>query len=218
MGGETGEKQNSGSRRDAPLASGSVESGARVGVRSGAKELAECCPADQTRNFDFGCIPESIPVEGYSDMENIFACLPTPASRVPVTFRIQGKSLEGYRLSSYRLLVIRVWSPGIRLGRCSSKSIRTRTALDGAGRAHVSGAARIPRLVEVDLPVGVGDVNFAVSPAALCLSGVRDVGGDCRERGETEKPSVSQKPKSSGVSPDCRMIERVVPMGSSFLG
>ncbi len=27
-----------------------------------------------------------------------------------------------------------------------------------------------------------------------------------------------QNPKSPGVNPDCRMIERVVPIGSSFFG
>jgi len=29
---------------------------------------------------------------------------------------------------------------------------------------------------------------------------------------------VNQNPKSCGVSPACRMMERVVPMGSSFFG
>jgi hypothetical protein len=29
---------------------------------------------------------------------------------------------------------------------------------------------------------------------------------------------IAQSPKSGGVSPACRMMERVVPMGSSFFG
>lgn len=34
----------------------------------------------------------------------------------------------------------------------------------------------------------------------------------------TKAKRSDQKPKSFGVSPACRMMERVVPMGSSFFG